>query len=90
MLFGTAILVSDDREHFALLSVGLDQPGYDLETGAVRRTPTFDESYVDPWKSTDAIGRAITSAITGSSNFHKSFTINNLHGEGIEPPTYWV
>jgi hypothetical protein len=47
VLVGTAILVPDDREHFALLSVGLDQPGYDLETGAVRRTPTFDESSVD-------------------------------------------
>src|SRR4029077_17824572 len=44
VLFGTAILVPDDREHFAPLSVGLDQPGYDLETGAVRRTPTFYES----------------------------------------------
>jgi hypothetical protein len=20
----------------------------------------------------------------------KSFTINDMHGEGIEPPTYWV
>jgi hypothetical protein len=20
----------------------------------------------------------------------KSFIINNMHGEGIEPPTYWV
>src|SRR5271166_60234 len=47
VLFGTAIWVPDDRKHFALLSVGLDQPGYDLETGAVRRTPTFDESSVD-------------------------------------------
>jgi hypothetical protein len=37
VLFCTAILISDDREHFALLCVGLDQPGYDLETGAVRR-----------------------------------------------------
>jgi hypothetical protein len=26
----------------------------------------------------------------GSSNLQKSFTINSMHGEGIEPPTYWV
>src|ERR1700738_100242 len=47
VLFGPAILVPDDGEHFALFSVGLDQPRDDLETGAVRRTPTFDESSVD-------------------------------------------
>jgi hypothetical protein len=47
VLFGAAILVPDDGEHFALLSVGLDPPRDDLETGAVRRTPAFDESSVD-------------------------------------------
>ena len=47
VLFGTVILVPDDGEHFTLLSVPLDPPSDDLETGAVRRTPTFDESSVD-------------------------------------------
>jgi hypothetical protein len=64
VLFGTAILVSDDREHFALLSVGLDQPGYDLETGAVRRTPTFDESSVDA--NDHLVGRFIRFSILGN------------------------
>src|ERR1700738_1366139 len=31
VLFGTAILVPDDREHFALLSVRLDPPRDDLQ-----------------------------------------------------------
>ena len=47
VLFGMTTVVPDDREHFALLSVRLDPPGYDLETGAVRRPPAFDESSVD-------------------------------------------
>jgi hypothetical protein len=47
VLFGKAILVPDDREHFALLSVRLDPPRDDLQTGAVCRTATFDESSVD-------------------------------------------
>jgi hypothetical protein len=42
VLLGTAILVPDDREHFALLSVRLDPPLDDLQTWSVRRTPTFD------------------------------------------------
>ena len=64
MLFGTAILVPNDGEHFTLLSVGLDQPGYDLETGAVRRTPTFDESSVDP--NDHQVGRFIRFSILGN------------------------
>src|SRR5580700_11124576 len=47
VLFGTAILVPDDREHFAMLSVRLDPPRDDLQTGSVRRAPTFDESSID-------------------------------------------
>jgi hypothetical protein len=47
VLFGTAILVPDDREHFARLSVRLDPPRDDLQTGAVRRRATFDEYSVD-------------------------------------------
>jgi hypothetical protein len=42
-----AIPVPDNRKHFALLSVGLDPPGDDLQTGLVRRTPTYDESSID-------------------------------------------
>src|ERR1700719_2150137 len=42
-----AILVPDDREHFARLSVYLDPPSDDLQIGAVRRRATFDESSVD-------------------------------------------
>jgi hypothetical protein len=35
-------------------------------------------------------GRAITSAITQREDIGKCFNINIMHGEGIEPPTYWV
>ena len=35
-------------------------------------------------------GRAITLAITQRKYLCKSLTINIVHGEGIEPPTYWV
>jgi len=41
------ILVLDDREHFARLSVYLDPPNDDLQIGAVRRRATFDERSVD-------------------------------------------
>jgi hypothetical protein len=33
----------------------------------------------------DVIGRAITLAITKGRDIRKSFTINMVHGEGIEP-----
>ena len=29
-------------------------------------------------------------AITQRGNPCKSFITNHMHGEGIEPPTYWV
>jgi hypothetical protein len=48
VLFGTAVLVSDDREHFARLSIRLDPPRDDLQTArSIGRRP-FDESSVDP------------------------------------------
>ena len=52
-------------------------------------------SYVRTWSgnpqnSMDVIGQAITLAITKPNSLHKSFIINSMHGEGIEPPTYWV
>jgi hypothetical protein len=47
VLFGTAILVPDDREHFARLSVCLDPPSDDLQIAAVRRRTTFDEGSVN-------------------------------------------
>ena len=56
--------VPDDGEHFTLLSVGLDQPWDDLETGAVRRTPTLDESSVDP--KDHQVGRFIRFSILGN------------------------
>ena len=51
---------------------------------------SLDDGYSPPM---DVIRLAITSAITKrrvSVYIHKSFTINIMHGEGIEPPTYWV
>src|SRR5271166_5255273 len=64
VLFGTAILVPDDREHFALLSVRLDPPRDDLQTGSVRRTPTFDESSIDA--NDHLLGRFIRFSILGN------------------------
>src|SRR5271165_5083494 len=64
VLFGTAILVPDDREHFALLSVRLDPPRNDLQTGSVRRTPTFDESSIDA--NDHLLGRFIRFSILGN------------------------
>src|SRR5271165_279966 len=42
-----AILIPDDPEHFARLSIRLDPPRDDLQIGAARRTATSDESSVD-------------------------------------------
>jgi hypothetical protein len=64
VLFGTAILVPDDREHFALLSVGLDPPRDNLQTGSVRRTPTFDESSI--YANDHPLGRIIRFSILGN------------------------
>jgi hypothetical protein len=61
---GWAILVPDDREHFALLSVGLNQPGNDLQTGSVRRAPTFDESSI--YANDHPLGRFIRFSILGN------------------------
>jgi hypothetical protein len=47
VLFGMAILIPDDRERLARLSVRLDPPSDDLQIGAVRRRANFDESSVD-------------------------------------------
>src|SRR5271166_2163594 len=74
VLFGTAILVPDDGEHFALLSVGLDQPRDDLETAAVRRTPTFDESSVDA--NDHLVGRFIRFSIL--ANFPLNLFVDAL------------
>jgi hypothetical protein len=41
----------------------------------------------NPWNSTDALSLLLSPSLI---DFHKSFTFTNLHGEGIEPPTYWV
>ena len=38
----------------------------------------------------DMAGFAITLAITQAKSRRKSFRINTVHGEGIEPTTYWV
>src|SRR5258707_10558632 len=46
VFIGTATLVPDDREHFALLRVRLNPPRDDFQTGSVCRTPTFDESSI--------------------------------------------
>src|SRR5580704_5362653 len=74
VLFGTAILVPDDREHFALLSVRLDPPRDDLQTGSVRRTPTFDESSIDA--NDHLLGRFIRFAIL--SNFPLNLFVDAL------------
>jgi hypothetical protein len=82
VLFGTAILVPDDGEHFALLSVGLDQPRDDLKTGAVRRTPTFDESSVDA--NDHLVGRFIRFSILG--NFPLNLFVDALPNR-VDPTT---
>ena len=74
VLFGTAILVPDDREHFALLSVRLDPPRDDLQTGSVRRTPTFDESSIDA--NDHLLGRFIRFSILG--NFPLNLFVDTL------------
>src|SRR5271157_2508496 len=58
-----AILVPDDREHFARLSVCLDPPSDDLQISAVRRRTTFDESSVDA--NDHLLGRLIGFSILG-------------------------
>src|SRR5260370_3612594 len=68
VFFGTAILVPDDREDFARLSVRLDPPRDDLQTGAVYRTATFDESSVDA--NDHALRRLIGFAIPGDDTPH--------------------
>src|SRR6202051_4475645 len=64
VLVGTAILVPDDREHFALLSVRLNPPRDDFQTGSVCRTPTFDESSIDA--NDHLLGRFIRFSILGN------------------------
>src|SRR5271165_6087551 len=80
VLFGTAILVSDDREHFALLSVRLDPPRDDLQIGAVRRTPTFDESSI--YANDHPLGRFIRFSILG--NFPLYLFVDALPN-GVDP-----
>jgi hypothetical protein len=58
-----AILVPDDREHFARLSVYLDPPNDDLQIGAVRWRATFDESSVNA--NDHLLGRPIGFSIFG-------------------------
>src|SRR5208282_4320744 len=58
------ILVTDYREHFALLSVRLEPPRDDLQTGSVRRTPTFDGSSIDA--NDHLLGRFIRFSILGN------------------------
>jgi hypothetical protein len=80
VLRGTAILVPDDREHFALLSVGLDQPRDDLQTGLVRRAPTFDESSI--YANDHPLGRFIRFSIL--RNFPLYLFVDALPN-GVDP-----
>src|SRR5271166_6311123 len=74
-----AILVPDDREHFARLSVRLDPPSDDLQIGAVRRRATFDESSINA--NDHLLGRLIGFSIFGDllSNLFVDALANRDH-----------
>ena len=55
----------------------------DLVLGQYRR----DGSGLPTWVPIQITSKAPSLARTFKC---KSFKINNMHGEGIEPPTYWV
>jgi hypothetical protein len=80
VLFGMAILVPDDREHFARLSVCLDPPGDDLQIGPVRRRATFDESSVDA--NDHLLGQLIGFSIFGDLSNLFVDALSNSHQPG--------
>jgi hypothetical protein len=90
MVYWSMVLVrahpatSHRRETLGLMEIAADTAKHDAFLMTWRRRLRAS------WNSVDVIGRAITSAITKPLNLHKSFTISTMHGEGIEPPTYWV
>jgi hypothetical protein len=63
MLFGSAIPVPDDREHFARLSVCLSPPSDDLQIGPIRQRATFNKGSVNA--NDHLLGRLIGFSIFG-------------------------